>query len=703
MRYEWRKRLTNESVKNETIEELSIKTVDPNAPAGKAKKERKPFPGWLYGVLFVVFDAIGVAALQIGVSQSATRVKLSNNMWVTGWGFVSKMWTNLNFVALLNLLLWGVLYLILLMLCNRFWIATPLFLAVTFIVAVIEHFKVSIRYEAILPSDLNFLKADAGNLMSFMPAGAQWTILIAVAAFVAFVALFVFLNRIDARHGRLFRGSDKQSRSVNAITRLLLILLPGLFFTLYSMQVSTVGSWAKNFATAMGDMPSMWDSVYDAQRNGPLVAFTRQLNPKVMAKPDDYSEETMKQVAARYEKAAKKINTKRSANMTDSTVIYVLSESFSDPSRVPGLKVNKDSMPNIRKIKQNTTSGLMLSSGYGGGTANLEYMGLSGLSMANFDSSLTSPYQQLVPNEHWTPTINQMWGASKNSIGLHPYESSMYSRATNYKKFGFSHFYTLTGPDVISHQDKIDESPYVSDEATYQSTLEQVRKTKTNQFLQVITMQNHMPYHEWYKHNDFKAESTTGEPLGEDEQESIETYQKGASLTDEATADFLDELDRLDKPVTVVFYGDHLPGIYSSASADDDNSLALHQTDYFIWSNKASGTQGNKIDNDEYSSPNFFVAQAAEHMDAKVSPYLAFLTEMHAKISAMEPPVVNNIQGWDRIPEGQNIYLDSKGKPMAESDFDAETKQLLSDYRLIQYDITTGKNYLKSTSFMNLP
>ena len=690
--------MTKATSKNEPIEELDIATVDP-----MAKKAGKEFPGWLYGVLFVLFDAVGVAALQIGVSESATRVQLSNNMWLTGWGFVGKMFTSANFVAVLNLILWGVLYVILLMLTNRFWVATPIFLAVTFIVAVIEHFKVSIRYEAILPSDLNFLKADAGNLMSFMPSGAQWTILIAVAAFAAFVALFVFLNRLDARHGRLFRGSDKQSRSVNAIARLLLILLPGLFFTLYSMQVSTVGSWAKGFSTVMGDKPSMWDSVYDAQRNGPLVAFTRQLNPKVMVKPDDYSEETMKQVAARYEKAAKKINAKRSANMTDSTVIYVLSESFSDPSRVPGLKVNKDSMPKIREIKQNTTSGLMLSSGYGGGTANLEYMGLSGLSMANFDSSLTSPYQQLVPSEHWTPTINQMWGASKNSIGLHPYESSMYSRATNYKKFGFSHFYTLTGPDVISHQDKIDDSPYVSDEATYQSTLEEVRKTKSNQFLQVITMQNHMPYHDWYKHNDFKASSTTGKPLKDDEKESIETYQKGASLTDGATAGFLSELDKLDKPVTVVFYGDHLPGIYSSASADDDNSLALHQTDYFIWSNKASGTQGNKIDNAEYSSPNFFVAQAAEHMDAKVSPYLAFLTEMHSKISAMEPPVVNNIQGWDRIPEGQNIYLNSKGEPMAEDDFDAETKQLLADYRLIQYDITTGKNYLKDTSFMDLP
>ena len=203
----------------------------------------------------------------------------------------------------------------------------------------------------------------------------------------------------------------------------------------------------------------------------------------------------------------------------------------------------------------------------------------------------------------------------------------------------------------------------MSDEATYKSTIEEVEKTDGNQFLQVITMQNHMPYHDWYKNNDFKAESTTDTPLEDDEKESIETYQKGVALTDEATADFLDKLDAIDKPITVVFYGDHLPGIYSSASEDDNNSLALHLTDYFIWSNKASSSQGNEIDNADYSSPNFFVAQAAEHMNAKVSPYLAFLTQMHEKISAMEPPVVNNIQGWDRIPEGQNIYLDADGNP----------------------------------------
>ena len=688
--------MTEVNVGDEQVEEL---TIAGDSTKAKQRKHRE-FAWWVYALLFLLFDFLALAVLQWGVTLSSTRVELSSPLNGLG-SMMLKMFTSCNFVFLLNMIMIGLIYLVLLMLFNRFWVATPILMGVAIVIAVIERFKVEIRYEAILPSDLNFLGSNTGNLMSFMPSNAPIMIAVAVVVFALLLALSVFLNHIDARHGRMVRSSNP---GLAAVSRLLLIILPSLGFGLYIAQVGTVDSWAYTMSRAMGDTPSMWDSVYDAQRNGPVVSFVRQLNPKIMSEPSDYSEETMKEVAARYEKAAEEINETRSANLTDSTVIYVLSESFSDPSRVPGLKVNKDAMPNIRSVKESTTSGLMLSSGYGGGTANLEYMGLTGLSMANFDSSLTSPYQQLVPTEHWTPTINQMWGSAENSIGLHPYEPSMYSRAINYKKFGFSHFYTLQGEDIISHQDTIDDSPYVSDEATYKSTLEEVQKTDGNQFLQVITMQNHMPYKNWYKNNEFKVSSTdSSQPLEEDETESIETYAKGVELTDTATQEFLDELDKIDKPITVVFYGDHLPGIYSTASEDDDNSLDLHLTDYFIWSNKASESKGNQISNAEYSSPNFFVAQAAEHMDAKVSPYLAFLTLMHSKIAAMEPPVVNNIQGWDRIPEGQNIYLDSDGEPMAESDFDDETKQLLEDYKLIQYDITAGKNYLKSTDFMNLP
>ncbi|WEV46078.1 LTA synthase family protein [Bifidobacterium sp. ESL0690] len=712
----------------------------------KAKTDKKSkglhIPAWLYVLLFVVFGIIMALILQQGVSQSDTRVKLASPL--TGvWGMISKMWEKGNFVLVLNLLLLGLIYLAVIMLFNRFWIATPVMFVLIIFIAVVEHFKVSVRYETILPSDLSFVSnGDAGSLMSFIPSGSGGLIAGVVVAMVLVVALFVALNHFDVRHGKVFgfenhsvvadgevrkkadnSGSESvessnaesksidgsgnginnkvKSKSLGAALRIVLIVMPLLLVTGFSYQVGQINTFTHSFANTMGYIPSMWDSVYDAQRNGPLVSFLGQAHPKVMDQPSDYSEATMKQVAKRYSAEAAKINKTRTTKMNDSSVVFILSESYSDPSRVPGLKLNHDAIPNTREIKEHTTGGYMLSSGYGGGTANLEYMSLTGMSMANFDPSLTSPYQQLIPGEKWTPTINQLWGSKEHSVAFHPYEPSMYLRANNYKKFGFSHFYSLEPPEVIAHRQKIDSSPYVSDASAYQSVYESMKKNPQNEFVQLATMQNHMPYHNWYKGNTFKAESTDpAQPLGADENESINTYAKGANITDKATAKFLEQMDSLNKPVTVVFYGDHLPGIYKTASADEKNSLALHTTDYFIWSNKASGRQGYKSPDGTYSSPNFFMAQAAEQNNAKVTPFLAFLTQLHGKVSAMEPPVVNQIQGWSRIPEGQPIYLGPNGQPMAASDFDKETKQLMHDYKLIQYDVTAGKGYLKDAGFM---
>ena len=82
------------------------------------------------------------------------------------------------------------------------------------------------------------------------------------------------------------------------------------------------------------------------------------------------------------------MNKIRNTNIQDNTIIYILSESFSDPSRIDTVKLNKDVIPNIRSIKNNTTSGLMQSDGYGGGTANMEFQTLFGLPYYNMSQSV---------------------------------------------------------------------------------------------------------------------------------------------------------------------------------------------------------------------------------------------------------------------------------------------------------------------------
>ena len=121
----------------------------------------------------------------------------------------------------------------------------------------------------------------------------------------------------------------------------------------------------------------------------------------------------------------------------------------------------------------------------------------------------------------------------------------------------------------------------------------------------------------------------------------------------------------------------------------------MHQTDYFIWSIKCFGTQGNKIGNADYSSPNF-VAQAAEQ-DAKVSPYLAPSPKCTQDLGHGTAGVSQHLLG--PYSEGQNIYLNARASPWPKRISTPRSKQLLADYKPIQYDITTGKNYLKDTSF----
>ena len=656
--------------------------------------------GWVYLLAFILIDFLSVGILQWGVSLNSSRVELSNPL-IGFWGFISAMWTQRRFVLVLNMLAVGLVYLALAYLTNRFWAASGLILAICAVIAIIERFKVRARYEAVLPSDLDFLHADAANLVSFLPARSLLMIGLGIVALIILGLLCWVVTRMDARRGRPVATGNKP---LGAGLRTVGVLVPVLVVALFMSTVGTYGSPAYRFSQFMGDIPSMWDSVYDAQRNGVFVSFSRQLRPKVMDQPAGYSRATMQSLARRYQLSADRINRDRKSYMNESSLVYILSESFSDPTRVPGVALNQDPMPHIRSIKEGTTSGLMLSSGYGGGTANLEFQAMTGLSMANFDPSLTSPYQQVIPHLSWIPTVNQAWGSPSKSLAFHPYESSMYSRAENYKKFGFSHFYSLTGPDQIAHQDRIDRSQYVGDRSAYDSALEQMGDDKGNQFVEVITMQNHMPYNDWYDDNNFSVSSSDPNmPLGDDEMQSIRTYAKGVSLTDQATADFLNSLDSQSKPVTVVFYGDHLPGIYGTAGSDQRNSLALHLTDYFIWSNKASDASGTQVSNSAYSSPNFFQAQVAEHMDTKVSPFTAFLTELHDKISAIEPPVANQIQDWNRIPAGQTNYLDAQGQPMNARDFDQATRQLLNDYKLIQYDIMAGKHYLQGTGFNTTP
>ncbi|AGW85686.1 Phosphoglycerol transferase [Bifidobacterium animalis subsp. lactis ATCC 27673] len=711
--------------------EKNSRRVNPVTRQWRRFKETKFYEIWnkrpkfSYGAYTVVFIAMVILATMFLWWSTNTKLKydpaseLNFLQQVTGdaYHYLSSASCYLNMIALV------LIYLLLVTLVNRFWVGTALFGAFVMVFAVATKIKITMRSEPIIPSDLGFLSGGggggAGDVASFVTDDSRPLVNTAIAWLVWFVVICVILQCVDKRRAFIYcswRHPIAGPKNIfGLICRILAPIVSVLLLISYAGVLSNPQAPQRKTLSKIGYSPTLWNVQQDAETNGALTTFLSLTRVKAMEDEPEYSQAAMQQIKNRYAQAADEINAQRSQNLTDNTVVMILSESFSDPNRVPNVHFGADPMPNIRALGQTTTSGLMLSPGYGGGTANIEFQQMTGLNMANFSDTLLSPYQQLVATRPKFYSFNQMWNehcgdeySTSCSIGYHPFKQFFYLRGVNYKKFGFSHLYTLDSDPKIAHGEAYvgpnGTKTEVSDEEAYKNVVEEIRtnteQNKPSQYIQLITMQNHAPYPDLYgSENEFHGVNETPDTVPE--RGIIATYAKNVQRTDEATANFLNELDGIDKPITVVFYGDHLPGIYNTANADKNNALTLHETNYFIWSNRASASHDVKLPESDaaYTSSNYFMTQAAEQMNARISPYLALLDELHAEVPAMSRSV--NAGVWSA--KGEPTLLDDNGEVIDTNTLSSKAKQLLADYKMVQYDMSVGKNYLMDMGFMDIP
>ncbi|HFU3955640.1 TPA: LTA synthase family protein, partial [Streptococcus suis] len=388
--------------------------------------------------------------------------------------------------------------------------------------------------------------------------------------------------------------------------------------------------------------------------------WMKQLTRPIMDKPDNYNKETIQALVEKYKKRATEINVARTQLIEEETVIFILSESFADPARIDGVTLSQDVLTNFKGIAAQTTSGLMKSDAYGGGTANIEIQTLLGLPYYNLSSSISIYNTEVVPKMKTLPSISNFY-ESQNRYVIHLGETKLYSRGEVYRKLGFDSF-IANDKLSMSPTESINYGGFPSDGSTYQNILDKLDLNQ-NQFFSVITYQNHVP---WSMSE--PADITgSGDGFSTDENNQLSNFSRLLYETDNVTKDFLDKLSTMDKKITVVFYGDHLPGLYPE-SIFENNSESKYLTDYFIWSNK-----GNQKLNFPLVNSSDFPAALLAHTNSKVSPYYALLTDV--------------------------LYNSSVDKTEL-----SETAQIIADdLKLIQYDITVGKNYLKNyNEFFNI-
>ncbi len=441
-------------------------------------------------------------------------------------------------MMILTLLLYYLIYRFFYGITNKFWLSSIITYTAVTIAIVADAIKIYYRSEPILPTEVTMVSA-YGDILEMIPQIILW---IAIIGIIILTGVIIFCE--------VKFPQEKLSWKPRLLGILLAIVVFGSS-TRINHGNSIVNAWLSSY----GNEPTFWNQEYGAQYNGAIQQFLNNIDTNIMENNSNYSRKRVNKLVEKYKKQAEKINKGRTNNLSTQTIVFNLSESLANPNRLKEVELSQNPLSYIDSVKRNTTSGLMISSGLGGGTANMEYMTLTGLPVSNFSPTIATPYTQVVPNSNQTLTINNYF---KKSTAIHPYRGSFYSREVVYKKFGFQKFMYLGGKYKLKHKMKIETNPYLSDETAYRNTLDVINSYKNGQFINLVTMQNHLPYSDYY---DNSGDYQVSGDVDDGEKYNISNYSAGLSYTDKAVQKFIEQIDRINKPITLVFYGDHLPGI----------------------------------------------------------------------------------------------------------------------------------------------
>ena len=514
-----------------------------------------------------------------------------------------------------------------------------------------DHLKMVYRQEPIYPDDLKMV-TQFNLLRDMVGTGPFIFIMLLVLAALAALVWSIYRSRLLTRKAQIWRGS------------VLIFCLLSLFYISHFNSDSNLLRKAYN-RTALWIPYSQKMNYYNT---GFIGGFLYNLRVDPMEKPAGYSKSAIQEITKKYQETAETKNAQRTDEKPN--IVYVMSESFSDPSNLKGITVTGDPLKDYYKVADQTYSGKMLSQNYGGGTANIEFEALTGFSMELFNPQMTTPYTLLVPKLSELPSLVSFLKQKEyQATAIHPYDTSMYKRKDVYQTLGFDEFLDQS---TMKHTDKLQNNPYISDESAYKEVLDLLEQDQP-QFVHLVTMQTHMPYAGKYENIPYSAS-------GNGNNTSLENYLQDVAYSSEALSAFLGKLSELPRRTLVVFWGDHLPGIYSEEIQKQNAGTALHETQFLMYDSK---NKLEKASGEVVTSPFYFAANLLERTNQPTTGFYELLLELEKILPAFEKGMYQVDGTWQK-----------------ELKLTKEQKKIYQEYQLIQYDILAGQQYsLKQTFF----
>ncbi len=531
------------------------------------------------------------------------------------------------------------------------------------ILCIVNYLKLIFRGDPLYPSDFTQITHMQSVIPMVMDYFSWSYIFVIIVSIVACIVAGIYMRRYI------------QNVKIHLGIRALLVV--GSIFVLYAY-----GNFANTFMNKVFQKSGvdfvLWNQNENYASNGFVLGFISNLDTTVMEKSKNYSKENMLQIANDIKKQYSG-NIGNQKKKEKPNIIFVMSESFWDPTKVTNLSFSEDPVPNLHHYIENFPGGQTISPTFGGNTANVEFEALTSYSMSLLKPG-SIPYQQVITNKKEVPSIpTALKKEGYYTSAIHSFGRTFFKRDDVYKVLGFDKF---NAEDTMENVDI--DGDYISDLAMSKEIIAELEEQKQPTFIHAVTMQNHFPF----------TEGRFGENLieisgleNEESKGELETYTEGLRRSDEALQYLIEQLDNLDRPTLLVFFGDHLPSLGTNKSFYKENGyitnektpserLAMAQTPLLMYANFDMPN-----DNLGLVSPIHFSNLIFDYAGLNKSLFYQFLSELYKEI-----PVLRD-----------ELKVDKNGEVI--NDLTKKQNEMLEQYKMLQYDLLVGNQYSKDILF----
>jgi phosphoglycerol transferase MdoB-like AlkP superfamily enzyme len=617
------------------------------------ERHRIVIKNYYINLLVVVGLSFGLSVLGIMLSDVADMQNI-----------LSYVYSPLLF--LFNMLPLTLLMLLIYHISSRHWAAFGFGGGVYIIAHIVNRFMMELREEPFTPADI-LLGTEAAAVVRISELPFDRLTIASLVFWIVFsVLLFIFVR------------SDRLKWHVRIAGAVAVIALFALAY---------VGIYKKS---KLYDSFEVRGSIYSRvnlfRSRGFMYSFMVRTGAYRSIKPEDYDKDLAVQELSKYSEPGWPVSGGKKPH-----IIAVMGEAFYDIDRIPGIEFNEgyDPLLNFNRIREKAYHGRIVTSVFGGGTANTEFSFLTGHSMPVMPE-LSSPYSYYIRHDTFS-LARALEKQGYATMAFHPGESWFYNRVNVYKFFGFDSIYFKKDMDLESAEINFG---YVSDPDTAEFTIEKFREQLAREpdrpfFQFVVNIDNHGPYSK----NDmgYPQILKKTEKMDESTYNMLNNYMYGLMRCDKAIGWLADTIMDMEEPVVFVYFSDHLPylgegdigykvlGFDIDADGSLEEYLNKYETPYFILANdsaeKLLQENGMQIKRGQgpQISVNYLAVELLEAAGLDGGSYFSYLSELRDEI-----PVISY-----RFIKERDRFTDKPSQ---------RTKDLLRTYSMIQYYMFMDKD-----------